>query len=45
MKPFQACCAATWLHGDIAKDYGRGLIAEDIVKGIPASLRRLGKYE
>ena len=45
MTPFKACCAATWLHGDIAKNYGRGLIAEDIVKGIPASLRRLGKHE
>ena len=41
MNPFLAGCAATWLHGDIAKNYGKGLIAEDIVKGIPAALRRL----
>tara|TARA_Y100000590_G_scaffold378130_1_gene444854 strand:+ start:2296 stop:3792 length:1497 start_codon:yes stop_codon:yes gene_type:complete len=41
MSPFFAGCAATWLHGDIAKNYGKGLIAEDIVKGIPAALRRL----
>ena len=41
MNPFLACCAATWLHGDIAKNYGKGLIAEDIVKGIPSSLKRL----
>ena len=41
MSPFLACCAATWLHGDIAKNYGKGLIAEDIVKGIPAALKRL----
>ena len=44
MNPFLAGCAATWLHGDIAKNYGRGLIAEDIVKGIPAALKRL-KHE
>jgi len=46
MNPFLACCAATWLHGDIAKNYGKGLIAEDIVKGIPAALKRLknGKF-
>ena len=41
MDPFLAGCAATWLHGDIAKYYGQGLIAEDIVKGIPAALGRL----
>ena len=46
MNPFLASCAATWLHGDIAKNYGRGLIAEDIVKGIPSALKRLknGKF-
>tara|TARA_B100000029_G_scaffold77132_1_gene68833 strand:+ start:845 stop:1723 length:879 start_codon:yes stop_codon:yes gene_type:complete len=43
MSPFLAGCAATWLHGDIAKKYGRGLISEDIIKGIPAALKRL-KY-
>ena len=41
MNPFLAGCAATWLHGDIAKNYGKGLIAEDIVRGIPAALTRL----
>ena len=41
MSPFLAGCAATWLHGDIAKKYGTGLIAEDIVKGIPEALKRL----
>jgi len=46
MNPFLAGCAATWLHGDIAKKYGKGLIAEDIIKGIPSALKRLndGKY-
>ena len=41
MSPFLASCGATWLHGDIAKNYGKGLIAEDIVKGISAALKRL----
>ena len=46
MTPFLAACAATWLHGDIAKKYGKGLISEDIIKGIPGVLKRLkdGKF-
>jgi len=41
MSPFLAGCCATWLHGDIAKNYGKGLIAEDIVRGISSGLKRL----
>jgi len=41
MNPFSAGCAATWLHGDIAKKFEKGLIAEDIVRGIPGALKRL----
>ena len=41
MSPFLAGCAATWLHGDIAKNFQKGLIAEDIVRGIPTALKRL----
>ena len=46
MSPFLAGCASTWLHGDIAKKYGKGLISEDIIKGIPSALKRLknGKF-
>tara|TARA_B100000686_G_C16660357_1_gene900601 strand:+ start:230 stop:1108 length:879 start_codon:yes stop_codon:yes gene_type:complete len=46
MNPFLAGCAATWLHGDIAKKHGEGLISEDIVEGIPNALKRLkdGKF-
>ena len=46
MTPFLAGCAATWLHGDIAKKYGKGLISEDIINGIPNALKRLknGKF-
>ena len=43
MNPFLAGCTAAWLHGDVAKNFGKGLIAEDIVKGMPAALKRL-KY-
>ena len=45
MSPFMAACAATWLHGDIAKNFKNGLIAEDIVRGIPEALRRLKKWK
>jgi NAD(P)H-hydrate epimerase len=44
MDPYLAGCAAAWLHGDIAKSYGAGLIAEDIILGIPSALRRLKKW-
>jgi len=37
----EAASAATWIHGDIAKHHGRGLISEDLVKGIPGTLQRL----
>ena len=40
----EAASAATWLHGDIAKRHGRGLISEDLIKGIPSSLDRLKKW-
>ena len=45
MNPFLAGCAATWLHGDIAKHYGKGLIAEDIIKGLSSALTRLKKWK
>ena len=41
LTPFLACCAAVWIHGDIAKKFGPGLIAEDIVKNIPSVLKKL----
>ena len=43
LTPFLACCAAVWIHGDIAKKFGPGLIAEDIVKNIPNILKKLKK--
>ena len=41
LDPFLASCASVWIHGDIAKKFGPGLIAEDIVKNIPNTLRKL----
>jgi NAD(P)H-hydrate epimerase len=41
LTPFLSCCAAVWIHGDIAKKFGPGLIAEDIVKNIPNILKKL----
>ena len=40
----EAASAATWLHGDIAKRYGKGLISEDLLKGIPHALWKLKKW-
>jgi len=45
MNPFLAGCAGVWIHGDIAKYYGKGLIAEDMIKGIPSALQRLKKWK
>ncbi len=41
VEPFEAACAATWLHGAAAKTVGPGLIAEDLSEALPAVLRPL----
>ena len=41
MPAFEAACGATWINADVAAQYGPGLIAEDLPKGIPSSLRKL----
>ncbi|KQT57168.1 NAD(P)H-hydrate epimerase [Methylobacterium sp. Leaf456] len=41
MAPFEAACAAVWLHGDAGLRHGPGLIAEDISELMPAVLRDL----
>ena len=41
LNPFLAGCAGTWIHGEIAKKYGKGLIAEDINKNISNTLNKL----
>ena len=41
MAPFEAACAAVWLHGDAALRHGPGLIAEDLPELMPAVLAGL----
>lgn len=41
MEPFQAACAAVWIHGEAAKGFGPGLVASDLPDRIPAVLREL----
>ena len=41
MPPFEAACAASWLHGEAAARFGIGLIAEDIPEYLPHVLKAL----
>lgn len=41
MPAFEAACAAVWMHGAAANSFGPGLIAEDLIDGLPAVLRSL----
>jgi hydroxyethylthiazole kinase-like uncharacterized protein yjeF len=41
MPAFEAASAAVWLHGEAAKAFGPGLIAEDLPEGLPAVYRVL----
>jgi hydroxyethylthiazole kinase-like uncharacterized protein yjeF len=41
MEPFDAACAAAWLHGAAAEQFGPGLIAEDLIEQMPVVLRGL----
>jgi NAD(P)H-hydrate epimerase len=41
MPAFEAACAAAWLHGEAAKEFGPGLIAEDLPEALPKVLRAL----
>jgi ADP-dependent NAD(P)H-hydrate dehydratase / NAD(P)H-hydrate epimerase len=42
MEGFEGACAAAWLHGEAAHDFGPGLIAEDLPGRLPGVLARLG---
>jgi hydroxyethylthiazole kinase-like uncharacterized protein yjeF len=41
MPGFEAACAAVWLHGACAAEFGPGLIAEDLSEMVPRVYRRL----
>ena len=41
MRAFEAACAAVWLHGECADQFGPGLIAEDLPEVLPEILRNL----
>jgi ADP-dependent NAD(P)H-hydrate dehydratase / NAD(P)H-hydrate epimerase len=41
MPPFEAACAAVWLHGECATLFGPGLIAEDLPEILPRVLAAL----
>jgi ADP-dependent NAD(P)H-hydrate dehydratase / NAD(P)H-hydrate epimerase len=41
MPAFEATCAGVWLHGEAARAFGAGLIAEDIPEALPFVLRKL----
>ncbi|MGB6656972.1 MAG: NAD(P)H-hydrate dehydratase, partial [Methylovirgula sp.] len=41
MPAFEAASAAVWLHAAAAREFGPGLISEDIPEALPPVLRRL----
>jgi NAD(P)H-hydrate epimerase len=41
MPGFLGACAAVWMHGQAAKLFGPGLIAEDLPEMLPRVLRGL----
>jgi ADP-dependent NAD(P)H-hydrate dehydratase / NAD(P)H-hydrate epimerase len=41
MPGFEAASAAVWVHGEAAREFGPGLIAEDLPDALPAVYRRL----
>ena len=40
MLPWDAACAAAWLHGAAAAAHGAGLVAEDLPGGLPMAIHR-----
>ena len=43
MPVFMAAAAGAWIHGESATKFGPGLIAEDIISGIPDALKCLSQ--
>lgn len=42
LMPFDAACIGTWLHAEAARQFGPGLIAEDLPETLPSVFRSLG---
>ncbi|WP_342974896.1 NAD(P)H-hydrate dehydratase [Henriciella sp. AS95] len=40
MTSFDAACAGVWVHGEAGRNFGPGLIAEDLPEALPAILSR-----
>jgi len=45
LDPFDAACMATWLHGESARSFGPGLIAEDLPDALPGVLNKLKEMQ
>ncbi|MBO6719713.1 MAG: NAD(P)H-hydrate dehydratase [Rhizobiaceae bacterium] len=41
MPAWEASCAAVWMHAEAARDFGPGLIAQDLPYALPGVLRKL----
>jgi NAD(P)H-hydrate repair Nnr-like enzyme with NAD(P)H-hydrate dehydratase domain len=41
MPAFEAAAAGVWVHGEAARLFGPGLIAEDLTEALPDVYRRL----
>ncbi len=39
MPIFESCCAAVWIHGECARNFGAGLVASDLIDRIPQALQ------
>lgn len=44
MPAWEAACAAVWLHGECARTFGIGLIAEDLPETLPTVLSALERH-
>lgn len=44
MLPQLAACAGVWLHGECARRFGPGLVADDLPQMLPKVLRRLQRH-
>lgn len=44
MAPFEAACAAVWMHGEAAAAFGPGLTADDLPAELPAIIRKVEVY-